>query len=76
MSPERARRGGWAPAGTAYHSTGITPLFSSRSTTRLGSEPIGAAPKSKSTTKGVYTGGIKLVLVPGEKEKMKLRSLL
>lgn len=48
-------------------------MFSSRSITRVGSEPIGAAPKLKSNRRGVYTGGFKHVLVTGEKEKIKLR---
>lgn len=67
------KKEGWVPVSTAYQSTGTTPLFSSRSVTRLGSEPTGADPKSKSSRRGVYTGGIKHVLVTGEKEDIKLK---
>lgn len=72
ISPDRPQKEGCAPASAAYHSTGTTPLFASRSITRAGSEPIGAAPKLKSSRRGVYTGGIKHVLVTGEKEEIKL----
>lgn len=58
---------------TAYQSTGTTPLFSSRSVTMVGSEPTGADPKSKSSRRGVYTGGIQHVLVTGEKEDIKVK---
>lgn len=70
MSPGRPQKAGWAPASITYHSTGTTPLFTIRSITRAGSEPIGAAPKLKSSRRGVYTGGIKHVLVTGEKEEI------